>query len=57
MNEAKMHFKRAYVVVCGMDDDDDSLGKALDSVTGSSLAGYRCVVTLGRLFTPMCLCH
>ena len=40
---------------------DGAMGRALDlRSTGrgfKSYLGQRCVTTLGKLFTPMCLCH
>ena len=38
-----------------------AVGRALDlQSTGSgfkSYSGQSCIITLGKLFTPMCLCH
>jgi len=35
----------------------DALGRSEPVVEGSRITVAICVTTLGKLFTPMCLCH
>jgi len=53
MRTMSCDMKVAEVQNCYMSRGGGSLGKMSDSVMGTSLIGYSCVVTLGKLITPV----